>query len=187
MESINQKLFLFINGFAHQNTFLDILMISAAKIMPYIFIGLLFYLWFTNKKNEALYAGYAATLGIVVSEIISLFYFHPRPFMENMGITLFKHKADSSFPSDHTTFTVSIAFMLLSFKSTRKIAVIFSILALWCGVARVYSGVHYPFDILGSIVVSIMVVIFINLIRDKLLFVNNFIISIWGRIFKSKS
>lgn len=184
MHTINQKLFLSINHFAQTHHTLDIPMIIAAKYTPYIFIGLLFYLWIGKRKNEALYAGYTATLGVGINIFIGLFYFHPRPFMDHLGTTLLSHKADSSFPSDHTTFTMSIALMLLSFKTTRTIGIIAVFLALWCGVARIYAGVHYPFDILGSVVVSILAVVVIMALKNRLALLNNIIISVWQKIIK---
>jgi len=179
MLTLNQNIFLSINSYAQKSHLLDSVMVVVAEYMPYLFIGLLFYLWFKNKKAEALYAGYATTLGVGINLIIGFFYFHNRPFMDNLGVALLSHKPENSFPSDHTTFTVSIALMLLSFKSTRAIGVIATFLALWCGVARVYSGVHYPFDILGSIVVSIMAVVIITMLKIRLAVVNEFIISTW--------
>ena len=181
MLTINQKLFLSINRFTQTHHALDIVMIIAAKYTPYLFIVLLFYLWFGNRKNEALYAGYAATLGVGINFFVGLFYFHPRPFIDHLGTTLLSHKADSSFPSDHTTFTISIALMLLSFKTTRTIGIIAVFLALWCGVARIYVGVHYPFDILGSVVVSILSVIVIIAFKNKLSVTNKQIIKLIER------
>ena len=180
--NFNQELFLTINSYAQTNTAIDFFMISIAQYSPYVFIVLLFYLWFNDNKNEALYAGYATTLGVLLNSIIGLFYFHPRPFMENLGVTLLHHKAENSFPSDHTTFVVSIAFMLLTFKQTRTIGVVAFVLALWCGIARIYCGVHYPFDILGSIVVAIVAVTIIKLLSSKLNGLNIFIISLYNKI-----
>ncbi len=180
MHNLNQSIFLWINSFAGKIGILDNIMILVAKFLPYLFIALLFYLWFNNKKNEALYAGYSTTLGVGINQIIGLFYFHNRPFMDGIGQTILKHKPDSSFPSDHTTFTLCIALMLLTFKSTRIIGAVATILALWCGMARVYLGVHYPFDIAGSIIVSILAVLIITLLKQKLYTINQFIIrSIW--------
>ena len=181
---MNKEIFLFINSFAGKNHILDLIMIAAAKAMPYIFILALFYLWFSKRKNEALFAGYATTLGIVINGIIGLVYFHPRPFMEHLGTLLIHHKASSSFPSNHTTFTMSIALMLLTFKSTRILGIVLTILALWCGIARIYVGVHWPFDILGSITVSIIAVIIIVLLKNPLQKLNNFIINIWNKILR---
>ena len=181
---MNEKLFLFINSFAGKNHLLDSIMITVAESMPYVFIGLLFYLWFSNKKNEALFAGYATTLGVTIDAIIGLIYFHPRPFMEHLGIMLIRHKPETSFPSDHTTFTLSIALMLLTFKSTRILGVVFTFLALLCAIARIYVGVHWPFDILGSITVSIISVITILILKNYLQILNDIIINIWNKLLR---
>ncbi len=181
---MNKEIFLFINSFAGKNHILDLIMISAAKSIPYIFILALFYLWFSKRKNETLFAGYASILGIIINDIIRHIYFHPRPFMEHLGTMLIQHKASSSFPSNHTTFTMSIALMLLTFKSTRILGIVLTILALWCGIARIYVGVHWPFDILGSITVSIIAVIIIVLLKNPLQKLNNFIINIWNKILR---
>lgn len=186
MKTINQDIFLSLNSYAGKNHILDTVMILAAQMMPYLFIALLFYLWFSKRKKEALYAGYATTLGVGINLLIGLFYFHPRPFMDHLGVTLLSHKAETSFPSDHTTFTLSIALMLLTFKSTRLIGVVATMLALWCGIARVYAGVHYPFDIAGSIVVAFVAVLVISVFKSRLVTLNKLIISIWDKIFKGK-
>ena len=185
MLTSNQNIFLEINNLAGKSHLLDLIMKMAAEYLPYLFIGLLFYLWFSERKNEALYAGYATTLGVLTNQLIGLFYFHPRPFMDHLGTTLLSHKPDSSFPSDHTTFTLSIALMLITFKTTRAIGIITTFLALWCGIARVYAGVHYPFDILGSIVVSIIAVMIIAMLKSRLIAINKLIISVWYKTFKA--
>jgi len=186
MESLNKQLFLDINQFAGHNHLLDSIMMGAAEVMPYFFIAVLFYLWFTNRRYEALYAGYTTTLGVVINQIIGLVYFHPRPFMEKLGTTLLAHKPENSFPSDHTTFTLSIALMLITFKSTRILGIVLSVLALWCGIARVYSGVHWPFDIAGSVITASIATIVICVLKDKLVKLNDIIIEIWNKIFKGK-
>jgi len=106
--------------------------------------------------------------------------------MDHLGTTLLTHKPENSFPSDHTTFTLSIALMLLTFRSTRLIGVLATLLALWCGLARVYGGIHYPFDILGSIVVALVATGIITMLRGKLAGLNDGIVGIWNAIFKGK-
>jgi undecaprenyl-diphosphatase len=49
---------------------------------------------------------------------------------------------------------LSISFILLSSKRTTFIGSTLFILGLISGTARVYSGLHFPLDILGSIMVS---------------------------------
>ena len=182
MEELNHNLFLALNHLVGNNHLLDLFMVTIAQYLPYIFIGLLFYLWFNDNENEALYAGYATTLGVVLNFIVGLLYYHNRPFVDNLGVSLLAHKIENSFPSDHTTFVVSIAFMLLTFKQTRIIGAVASILALWCGVARVYCGVHYPFDIAGSIAISIITVTIIKLLSSQFNKLNIIIISLYNKI-----
>jgi len=186
LENFNKELFLLINSFVNKSFLLDNLAIYLAKLTPYFFIAVLFYLWFSDKKNEALFAGYSATLAIGINILISLFYFHPRPFSLNLGTTLIQHSPDSSFPSDHTTFTLSIAFMLLTFASTKKLAYILIIFALLCGISRIYVGVHFPLDIIGAVIVSMTSIIIVNKFREKFLVLNNFLIKLWNKFFLKK-
>ncbi len=182
MEGLNRLWFLAINSYAGHNHTLDFIIMIIAQYTPYLFIAVLFYLWFTKKRNEALYAGYAATLGVILNLIIGLFYFHPRPFMEGIGHALFVHKSENSFPSDHTTFLFSIAFMFLTFKSTRVLGIIAIIFSLMCGIGRIYSGVHWPFDIIGSIIVSAFVVSIINSLKNHISPLNKLIIETYDKI-----
>ena len=189
--SLNQDIFLAINSFADYNEIVDVVMIFIAQSMPYFFIGLLFYLWFSDKKNEALFSGYSTILAIGINKIIGLFYFHPRPFMDNLGITLLEHKADNSFPSDHTTFLFAISIMLITFQSTRTLGKITTFLAMFCGITRIYSGVHYPFDILGAFIIALISVSIFIRFKDKFYPLNKIIIGLWNSllaiIFKRKN
>jgi undecaprenyl-diphosphatase len=170
IEQLNLALFHLINQYAGLNPVIDTLAIFAAEYMPVIFILALAILWIlkgNNSRNIILYGIYAAIIGLVINYIIGLVYFHPRPFMIGLGTQLFQYPAETSFPSDHTTFMVSIALMLLYFKETRVYGVILLILGLIGGLARVFSGVHFPLDILGSIVVSIMSTMIIFRFKDR--------------------
>ncbi len=151
--SLNQKIFLYLNSFTGKNKILDFFFVCLAKYSPYIFIFYEFYLYFYKKeKDKALFAFYSATLGIIISKTISLFYFHNRPFMDKLGRLLIYHSPDSSFPSDHTTFMFSLAFSFYFFKVPHRN--LFFLLAFLGSIARVFVGVHYPFDILGGLLVG---------------------------------
>ena len=170
IEQLNLALFHLINQYAGLNPVIDTLAIFAAKYMPVVVILALAILWVTKRNNTRdliLYGIYAAIIGLVINYIIGLVYFHPRPFMIGLGTQLFQYPAETSFPSDHTTFMVSIALMLLYFKETRVYGVILLILGLTGGLARVFSGVHFPLDILGSIVVSIISTLIIFQFKDR--------------------
>tara|TARA_B110000014_G_C19828155_1_gene429498 strand:- start:57 stop:623 length:567 start_codon:yes stop_codon:yes gene_type:complete len=158
MEEFNQAAFLLINQYAGKNSLLDTALIGFAEVMPYIFILTIIYLWFSGdieRKNSSFNSGLSVLLGMLTSYIISLFYYHSRPFVENLGTQLVEHAPDSSFPSDHTTFIFSISVMLLFNKSTRVIGSILCSLSFISGLSRVFVGVHFPLDILGAIFVAI--------------------------------
>ncbi len=173
MENINKKLFLLINNLSG-NIILDNFFIFVAKYMPFIFAFLLIILYFANKKDKSLFALYSGILGLLINFIISIFYFHPRPFMVGIGNTLIYHKPETSFPSDHATLCFSIAFSFIFFQE-KIIGIILLILSIILGFSRVYVGVHFPFDIIGSIIVSIISLLVIKIFSNKLIFMNKLI------------
>lgn len=170
MEESNISAFLFINQYAGINSLLDAILITAAKAMPYAFIMVLIYLWFSSsveRKRSSFNAGLSVLLGLLTSYIISIFYYHSRPFVDQLGTQLIEHAPDSSFPSDHTTFIFCIAIMLLFNKSTRTIGSVLSVFSCISGVARVFGGVHYPLDIVGAILVALFSSVVVFSLRHK--------------------
>ena len=185
---LNINIFNAINGLAGKGLVLDKVGVIMAKYLPIVFIFALLYYWFKNNnyKNISLYAGYSAILGVLLNFLIALFYFHPRPFMENTGILLIGHDPGASFPSDHATFMLAIGFMFLYFKKTRKTGTVLSVLGLVGGIARIYSGVHYPFDILGSFFVAVISSCAIFFLRERLRRLNALIIGLHHGTLKLK-
>jgi undecaprenyl-diphosphatase len=185
IEQINFALFHLINQYAGLNPIIDYLAIITAKYMPVIIILGLVYLWFKNKSRNrdiVLFGVYAAILGLIINYVIGLVYFHPRPFMLHLGTLLFQYPAETSFPSDHATLMFSLALMLMYFKETRVAGFIFLILGAVGSFARIFSGVHFPLDILGSLIVSIISTIIIFQFKDKFIPLNNVIKDIYYKI-----
>ena len=87
--------------------------------------------------------------------LISSLWFHPRPFMLGLGQNLLAHTPESSFPSDHATVMFTLAFALM-LASLRKLGVLILLLGVLVGWARIYLGVHFPFDIAGSLLISLI-------------------------------
>lgn len=157
MEGFNVAAFLAVNQFAGQSRFFDTLVIGVAELMPYLFILVLVALWLGKsiaRKKSSIIAGCSVLLGLSINHVVSWFYFHPRPFMQNLGTNLVSHAPDSSFPSDHTTFLFCIAIYLLLDRHTRKLGGVLCLLSVLGGLARIYVGVHFPLDVLGAAVVA---------------------------------
>lgn len=185
IEQINFAIYHLINQYAGLNQIIDNLAIITAKYMPVIIILGLVYLWFKNvnrSRDIVLFGVYAAILGLAINYIIGLVYFHPRPFMIHLGTLLFQYPAETSFPSDHATLMFSLALMLIYFKETRVAGFIFLILGFIGAFARIFSGVHFPLDILGSLLVSIISTIIIFQFKDKFIPLNTVITGIYYKI-----
>lgn len=174
----NLTLFHIINGLAGRNHLLDTTMIFAAQDLIYIFCVYLVYLWFVKSKyrQEVLFAGYAALLGLGINLIITLFYFHPRPFMIPTGVLLIAHLPETSFPSDHATLMFAISLMFLTFRELRGTGAILIALSFISGLARVYAGLHFPFDIAGSLFVALFSMGLLLTLKQYLIPVNRILI-----------
>jgi undecaprenyl-diphosphatase len=174
----NLTLFHIINGLAGRDYLLDTAMIFAAQYIIYIFCVYLVYLWFVKSKyrQEVLFAGYGALLGLGINFIITLFYYHPRPFMFPTGILLIPHAPETSFPSDHTTMMFAISLMFLAFRELRSKGAILFVLSFISGLARVYAGLHFPMDIAGSLFVALFSVGLLLTLKQYLIPVNRILI-----------
>jgi len=139
-----------------------------------------------KKKNIAIFAFFSMVLALGINQVIGLFYFHNRPFMDGLGTTLVHHVAESSFPSDHTTFMFGIAIFIYVSMKNKILGQILLVLALIGGMSRVFIGVHYPFDIMGSIITATIASMIIYRFHDKLQAINNIIFKIENKIFNKK-
>lgn len=184
-DELNQDMFLSINSIANQFYWLDNIAIASAEYLPFAFIAVLIYLWLADKqsgKESSLYAGYTVLLALSINWVIGGLYFHSRPFMDEIGTSLISHDPDASFPSDHTTFLISIALTLSLIKETRGLGFILCLLAATGGLARVFCGVHYPFDIVGSLLTSAIASFTIIYFKNKLVTTNQFIINLYYQL-----
>jgi len=189
MEIWNQYFFSLINQSAGRNIWLDNSVIYLAEYTPFFCIIILFFLWFWRKggyRIPILLSTYSALLALFLSWIIGLFYFHSRPFADGLGTNLIYHFADSSFPSDHTVFSIAIASQFLWWKSLRKLGVFLFFLSGLSGLARIIAGVHYPFDIAGAVIIAFLTSAIIYFFPGKFSFINQFILRIDNFIFKKK-
>ena len=180
----NLTLFHIINGFAGRNYLLDTAMIFAAQDIIYFFCVYLVYLWFAKSKyrQEVLFAGYGALIGLGINFIITLFYFHPRPFMIPTGMLLIPHLPETSFPSDHATLMLAISLMFLTFKELRSKGAILFVLSFISGLARVYAGLHFPMDIAGSLFVALFSVSLLLALKRYLIPFNRILIVYYENI-----
>src|SRR5438552_384779 len=113
---MNELLFLRINGLAGRSPFLDQSMILLAQYAIFVVPLFLIVIGFKKSKKEGFLLFVSAMLSWFWAYLITLVYFHPRPFMIGLGKPLFSHPPESSFPSDHATILAAISFTLLYLK-----------------------------------------------------------------------
>ena len=154
----NISLFFLIFGASNKNDLLDFLMIFGAEYVIYLMIFLIFAFAIKGKMYERkslILFLISFPILILVIKIIHLFFFQPRPYIENDILPLLDYtKEDASFPSRHTAISFIMALPYLYYKS--KWAFLLLFLATWVGISRVYAGVHYPIDIVGGTIVGVI-------------------------------
>lgn len=163
MEHLNQSLFLLIN--AAPDASIIVVMVARLLADGLIWIvptGLIIgWLRGSSTTRQVLIAATISALaGLLINQLIGLFWYHPRPFESGIGLTLILHARDSSFPSDHLTVICAIAFSLLLQAQTRFIGWTIALLGIPVAWARIYLGVHFPLDMAGSALVALTSTIF---------------------------
>lgn len=157
METWNAALFIALNAPASGNVVTIALAKIAAEYLVYVAAVLAVCLWVRGSRDErdALTSiGIGLLAAFALSWTIGLLWYHPRPFVIGLGHTLLAHSPDSSFPSDHTTFLWTFGFGLLVTRKQRGWGWILVLAGLATAWARIYVGVHFPLDMVGSAVVA---------------------------------
>ncbi|MDR7077522.1 undecaprenyl-diphosphatase [Neobacillus niacini] len=158
---MDDKIFRALNQFTGKYRSVDIFMIMVSKKLRYVFAFLLVIMWLQDKFHKRItsLAGISAIITLLITSLIKLIYFKPRPFSRNRVNLLapVPSNKDSTFPSKHTTIAFSVAISVLLYK--RILGYILSVLAFLSGISRIWMGQHYPSDIIGSALIGSIVAI----------------------------
>lgn len=130
----------------------NILIEFAASILIWIMFAGLFLLWVIDgkiKKETALHALLAVFLSWTFANIFKEIVPTPRPFhINDLPTYVIIPPNNSAFPSSHTAFAFSMAVTI--WLHNKKWGLVYLILALCVGLARILANVHFPLDILGG-------------------------------------
>lgn len=144
----------------------EIIIIFLAKYLVYlallVAVGVIAYFLYKTRKfwfvSKVVLAG---ILSLVLSRLVKLFYFDPRPFVVHHTTPLIPHVADNGFPSDHVLLLATLGFLLVGISRTWGVFVL--LLAALVGAGRVLAGVHHSIDVIGSFIISLISVYLINM------------------------
>jgi undecaprenyl-diphosphatase len=136
----------------------DVFNVIEKASIPAMVIGTVA-LWFFARPGDdrkwKLAAGSAlgaAALAIVVDQIIYKIHDRARPYEVHRISHPWTSKTDPSFPSDHASASLAIAFAVLMFDPVA--GAVFLVVAVLIAVGRVLIGAHYPGDVAASLVVA---------------------------------
>ncbi|MDH1489121.1 phosphatase PAP2 family protein [Acinetobacter johnsonii] len=175
LSELNLSLFSWINASPEASNTSIHFAIFIANDLLYCMILLFAWFWLRGNydtKKQILKAFIFTSIAILISQCISHVYYHPRPFVMEVGRTLIYHAPNGSFPSDHMLIFSSIAFSYL-FSAQRKLGVFLLIMAWLVAWSRVYLGVHFPLDMLGAFLMAFALNFFglklWNLYKEKIM------------------
>jgi undecaprenyl-diphosphatase len=156
LSELNLSLFSFINASPDASNLKINFAIFIANDLLYCMIALFAWFWLRGDyqiKKQILKAFIFTSIALFISQCISHIYYHPRPFVMDVGRTLIYHSPNGSFPSDHMLIFSSIAFSYF-FSTYRKLGIFLIMLAWLVAWSRIYVGVHFPLDMLGAFVLA---------------------------------
>ena len=172
---LNLSLFSWINASPEATNTSIHFAIFIANDLLYCMILLFAWFWLRGNydtKKQILKAFIFTSIAILISQCISHVYYHPRPFVMEVGRTLIYHAPNGSFPSDHMLIFSSIAFSYL-FSAQRKLGIFLLVMAWLVAWSRVYLGVHFPLDMLGAFLLAFALNFFglklWNLYKEKIM------------------
>jgi membrane-associated phospholipid phosphatase len=123
-----------------------------------ILLVLFAFLLFRRSPVNAFAVCSVAAVGWLSSEVFKLFVAQPRPDAHLLQNPLVPADGAGSFPSGHTTFAVAFAiaiyFLARGTRWAPPAAIVGLGFALVVAGSRLYLGVHYPSDVLGSFLVA---------------------------------
>ncbi|MFD3722769.1 phosphatase PAP2 family protein [Streptomyces sp. NPDC058674] len=152
--------------------------LTGEYVVPLALVLLVLWCWHTVRRRyeptaaESLaalvWAPLASALALAVNVPLREFVGRPRPFRQHEGLQVLDSgsggvlgagpaRTDFSFVSDHATLAMALAAGL--FVAHRRFGLAGIGLALVEGFCRVYTGVHYPTDVIGGFALGTAVVL----------------------------
>lgn len=181
LTEFNLQTFRYLNSFIGQNdTIDDIVNFFAQYYVLFLVAACLWYIYYDYRHDSArqFKINLAALMAVLVAvfswlELIRYIFPNPRPFIALDAAHLFVVNS-SSFPSGHTIFIFGMATGLYFYGQGKKgksngtmrraknidahkLAFFFALSGIVVGLARVASGVHYPFDIIGGAIFGVII------------------------------
>lgn len=166
---VDYEAFRWINDGAAMFAFMNPLMLFLSKYAVVFFMIGAFIYWFTRahaNRRMITQALLSALIGFTISWILGKLFYRDRPFVDHDVMQLVHHEANASFPSNHALGAFVIAMTIWLFR--RRDGWIWLILASGIAIARVWTGVHYPTDVLAGAILGILIAVAVHRVCTRI-------------------
>lgn len=151
--AVDRKVFTWFNSLAGKSRFFDAVVVMFAEGVVYALAsGYIVYILSMSAPLERMRLFVQGVAAVIIARFglvftIRILDFRYRPFWyENVTQLVTHNPYEPSFPSGHAA--VMGAIVTLMWCLDMKWGIVFAVLALLSGVARVIVGVHFPLDII---------------------------------------
>lgn len=169
---MNETILLKLNSLVGGGGFVDYLVWFSAEVLIVVLIAFGSVCLIRDKKitrglQHLFLVLFSALMAWAASELINYAFPSLRPYLviDNLNLIFDPPASPHGYPSGHTAFIFGFTFMLIFFR--KKTGIVFSLIALLVGFARVAGGVHWPIDILGGILIGMSSAFIIYYIHVK--------------------
>lgn len=188
LAEFNLQGFIFLNHFLGHSDIVDNgIYFFAQYYVLFLVAACLWYIYYDYRHDSVrqFKINLAALMAVLVAifswlELVRYLFPYPRPFIALDVAHLFVVNSPS-FPSGHTIFIFGMATGLYFYGQGKrdknnktahrpknidahKLAFFFALSGIVVGLARVASGVHYPFDIVGGAIFGVIIGIVVELV-----------------------
>lgn len=149
----DKELFLFINK-GLTSPILDFIFLKILIPLFFLLPGVPFLMLFLKKYRKLGFVSFVSgPLFYIIGNILKILFSHPRPYeLLDARIIGPWHTSTFCFPS--TTTMLAFGFALPIFLKNRKIGFPLLLLAFMVGLSVIYTGFHFPKDVLSGIFFS---------------------------------
>ena len=165
--NLNNEIFLFINQ-EMANSTLDFIVLKIL-IPLFLLLGIIPFLmlFFKKYRNLGVFSLISGALCYEIGHLLKILFSFPRPYdvLPALARTIGPwHISEFSFPSSTTMLAFGLALPFLLEKS--KFRYPFLILAFLVGFTVIYTGFHFPQDVIAGIFFAILIVFLLKKIYE---------------------
>lgn len=142
-------------GYGTMSVMHELVIVFAKYVVgiPVLVLALVFFKLTKRRRLElAVFLAASVVITVLLAKIAASAHQDPRPFVRDGVKPYFAHGRDNGFPSDHTTYSAVIAFVIMRYY--RWLGITLAVVSLAIGSARVIAGIHHGQDIIAGFLIA---------------------------------